>query len=75
MISLVNGIAFLWMGVLLFFGMMITHGYSIGKGILTAAGTIVGMVFIMFIAVLFSTLITKVISFAYNIVDEIQYRM
>jgi len=75
MISLVNGIAFLWMGVLLFFGMMITHGYSIGKGFLTAAGTIVGMVFIMFIAVLFSTLVTKVISFVYNIIDEVQYRM
>ena len=75
MISLINGIAFLWLGVLLFFGMMITHGYSVGKGLLTAAGTIVGMVFIMFIAVLFSTLITKVITFVYSIVDEIQYRM
>ncbi|MBR4880540.1 MAG: YIP1 family protein [Clostridia bacterium] len=75
MISLINGIAFLWMGVLLFFGMMITHGYSIGKGAITTLGTIVGMVFIMFIAVLFSTLVTKVISFVYNIVDEIQYRM
>ena len=75
MISLVNGIAFMWMGVLLFFGMMITHGYSIGKGAITALGTIVGMVFIMFIAVLFSTLVTKVISFVYNIIDEINYRM
>ena len=63
------------MGVLLFFGMMITHGYPIWKAAVTALGTIVAMVFIMFIAVLFSTLITKVISFVYNIVDEIQYRI
>jgi len=75
MISLINGIAFMWMGILLFFGMMITHGYSIGKGAITALGTIVGMVFIMFIAVLFSTLITKVISFVYSIADEVHYRM
>ena len=75
MVSLINGIAFMWMGVLLFFGMMITHGYSVGKGAITALGTIVGMVFIMFIAVLFSTLVTKVISFVYNIIDEINYRM
>ena len=75
MISLINGIAFMWMGVLIFFGMMITHGYSVGKGAVTALGTIVGMVFIMFIAVLFSTLITKVISFVYSIADEINYRM
>jgi len=65
----------MWMGILLFFGMMITHGYSIGKGAITALGTIVGMVFIMFIAVLFSTLITKVISFVYSIADEVHYRM
>ena len=75
MISLINGIAFMWMGILLFFGMMITHGYSVGKGAVTALGTIVGMVFIMFIAVLFSTLVTKVISFVYNIIDEVHYRM
>jgi len=74
-ITMLNSIAFFWMGILLFFGMMITHGYSIGKGALTALGTIVGMVFIMFIAVLFSTLVTKVITFVYSIVDEIQYRL
>ena len=74
-ISLVNGIAFAWLGVLIFFGMMITHGYPIWKAAITAVGTIVGMVFIMFIAVLFSTLVTKVVSFVYNIIDEIQYRV
>ena len=74
MISLVNGIAFLWMGVLLFFGMMITHGYSIGKGFLTAAGTIVGMVFIMFIVLLFASLIGKMTSFVTTIASEISYR-
>ena len=74
-ISIINTIAFLWMGILLFFGMMITHDYSFGKSVLTAAVTIVGMIFIMFIAVLFSTLITKIVSFVFSIVDELQYRM
>lgn len=74
-VSTVDIIAFGWAAVLLFFGMMSTHGYSLGKNILTIIGTIVGMVFIMFIAVLFSTLITKVVSFVYNIVQEIQYRI
>ena len=74
-ISLVNAIAFAWMGILIFFGMMITHGYPIWKAAITAVGTIVAMVFIMFIAVLFSTLVTKVVSFVYNIIDEIQYRV
>lgn len=75
LLSMVNGLAFLWVFVLIFFGMMITHDYSIGKSILTALGTIVGMVFIMFIAVLFSTLLTKMVTFVYGIVQEIQYRL
>ena len=75
LVSLFNGLAFLWVGLLIFFGMMITHDYSIGKSFLTALGTIVGMVFIMFIAVLFSTLVSKMVSFIYGIIEEIQYRM
>ena len=75
LVTLFNGLAFLWVGLLIFFGMMITHDYSIGKSFLTALGTIVGMVFIMFIAVLFSTLVSKMVSFIYGIIEEIQYRM
>ena len=68
-------IAFVWAAMLLFFGTMTTHGYSFFKNILTTLGTIVGMVFIMFIAVLFSTLMTKIFTFVYGIVEEIQYRL
>ena len=75
LVNMFNGIAFAWVGLLIFFGMMVTHDYSLGKSFLTAIGTIVGMVFIMFFAVLFSTLLTKMISFIYGIVEEIQYRI
>ena len=68
-------IGFLWAGMLLFFGMMSTHGYSFGKNIVTILGTIVGMIFIMFVAVLFTTLLSKMFTFVYGIIDEIQYRM
>lgn len=68
-------IAFAWAGLLLFFGTMTTHGYSFLKNILTILGTVVGMVFIMFVAVLFSTLVTKIFTFIYGIVEEIQYRL
>jgi asparagine N-glycosylation enzyme membrane subunit Stt3 len=75
LIALVTTISFLWMGLLIFFGTQVTHDYSIVKNLITILGAVLGMVFIMFIAVLFSTLITKVISFVYNIIDEIQYRV
>ncbi len=74
-VSMISTIAFIWLGILLFFGTMVTHDYSMGKNVITCLGTIVAMVFIMFIAVLFTTLVGKIVSLITNIVDEIQYRL
>ena len=72
--TVIIGIAYVWTGFLLFFGMMVVHDYTIGKNILTTIASIVGMAFIMFIGILFSGLITKVFSFVYNIYIELSYR-
>ncbi len=74
-VILIEVIGFVWSALLLFFGTMVTHDYSMGKNILTIILTIVGMIFIMFIAILFTTLMAKIVSFIYNIVVEIEYRM
>ncbi len=74
-INMLGTLAFIWLGLLLFFGTMVTHDYSMGKNVITVLGTVVGMVFIMFIAVLFTTLVGKIVSLITNIVDEIQYRL
>ena len=42
---------------------------------LMTPNTIVGMAFIMFLAILFTTLLAKVVSFFTNIVDEIMFRI
>ena len=68
-------IAFIWVGILIFFGTMVTHDYSLGKNLITLIGTIAGMAFIMFLGILFSTLLGKLISFVTNIITEITYRM
>ncbi len=73
-LSLLNGLAFVWVGLLLFLGMMVTHDYSIGKNILTTLATIVGMAFIMFIIILFSTLMSRIASFISNIAIELSFR-
>ena len=75
MISLVTSIGFVWLGLLLFFGMMVTHDYSIGKNVVITISTLVGMICIMFIAILFSTLLGKLVGFVTNIVTELRYRM
>ena len=74
-ISMLSTIAFIWLGLLIFFGTQVTHDYTMGKNIITILGTAVGMVFIIFIALLFTTLVAKMVSLVTNIVTEIQYRM
>ncbi|MBO5510767.1 MAG: YIP1 family protein [Clostridia bacterium] len=74
-IGFISSFAFIWLGLLLFFGTMVTHDYSMGKNVITVLGTVVGMVFIMFLAVLFTTLVGKIVGLITNIVDEIQYRL
>ena len=74
-VTMISTISFIWLGILIFFGTQVTHDYTMGKNIITILGTAVGMVFIMFIVLLFSTLIGKMISLVTNIVTELQYRM
>ena len=74
-LTLFSTAAFIWAGILIFFGTMVTHDYTMGKNVITTLGTIVGMVCIMFISLLFSTLLGKLVSFVTNIVTELQYRM
>lgn len=63
-----------WVGILLLFGMMMTHDYSFGKGILTAVLTVVGILIIIFISLLLLNLCTDGLLFFQNIYDEIVFR-
>ena len=73
-LTMIKNIAYVWVGILLFFGVMITHDYQLGKNILTIIGTIVGMIVIVFLVALFATLIGKIISFISNIITELSFR-
>ena len=73
--TFIASLAFVWAGALIFFGTQVTHDYSTSKNLLMIIATVVGMAFIMFLAILFSTLVGKLISLITNIVEEIQYRI
>lgn len=75
LVSFFMGVAYVWVGILIFFGTQVTHDYTMSKNILTCLGTIVGMALIMFVAILFSGLLAKMVSFVSNIIIEMQYRM
>jgi hypothetical protein len=75
LLSLIATLGFIWAGFLIFFGMMVTHDYAMSKGLITTLGTIVGMVFIMFISILFTSLVMDIMTFVTDITSEINYRL
>lgn len=74
-ITLLLNVCYVWLFLLIFFGTMVTHDYSLGKNIITVFGTVLVMAVIMFVAVLFSGLMIKMASFISNIITEIQFRL
>ena len=74
LISMITSFAFIWTILLLFFGMMVIHDYTIGKNVITSIGAVVGMAIIMFLGILFSSLVQTVFYFGYKIYVELQFR-
>ena len=72
--TLIVSVAYIYMAFLIIVGMQVTHDYSTGKNIVTVVMTLVGMVVIMFIAVLFFSLISKMSGFVSTIISELSYR-
>ncbi len=74
-VTLLTSVGWVWTGLLLFTGMMQVHGYTFGKNFIACLLTIVGMLIIMFLAILFSTLMVKIVSLISNVWIEISYRV
>ena len=74
-VTLVTGIGLVWTVILIFFGTLVTHDYSLSKNLLTVIGTIVAMAVIMFVAILFSSLLMKMVSFVTSLFSEIGNRL
>lgn len=68
-------IAILWSGGLMFFGTMVTHSYDFSKTFMTVLFILAGIVFALFIVLLFFNLTSQFINFIKNIYIEILYRL
>ena len=64
-----------WTLALIFFSMMVTHDYTLSKGIITAVLTLVGICLILFIALTFTNIIQKIYDFGFDIYSEMNYRI
>lgn len=74
-VNLVVTFSYIWVGILLFFGVLVTHDYSLGKNLITIIGTIVAMLVILFVVVLFATLVAQMVTFVISIFSEISNRV
>ena len=74
-ITLIGAIGYIWVGLLLFFGMLVTHDYTMKKNFVTVLGTIVAMLVIAFIIALFFSLVVKMVTFVISIFTEVGNRM
>ena len=75
MVNLLVTIGIIWMAMLLFFGTLVTHDYSLGKNVITMLGTVLAMLVIMFVIILFSSLVMKMVTFVIAIFKEVGNRM
>ncbi|MWV43719.1 DUF1282 domain-containing protein [Paenibacillus sp. HJL G12] len=72
---LLNTVALIWFVWLLFTGTMTVHQYSAGKTIVTMLLTLVVMGIIIFLGVLFFSMLQQMINFVSSIYKEISFRM
>ena len=74
-VNLLVTFGYIWVAILLFFGMVVTHDYTTGKNVIATLGTVVAMAVIMFITILFSSLVMKMVTFLIAILTEIGNRI
>jgi hypothetical protein len=70
-----GGFAVLWTGILILAAMMMIHDYSLVKTILSSLLTIVGMGVMVFIFVIFFSLISDAIAYFVSLYKEILFRV
>ena len=68
-------ISILWAGGLLIIGTMLTHDYSMKKTLLTCFLTIIGILVVLFIALLMIGVMGQVVAWVRDIYREILFRL
>jgi len=68
-------LAAVWSGFLIFVGTAITHNYEMSKTLLAILGIIVGICFVIFLGLVFFTVLDQVIKYILDIYTEISLRM
>lgn len=74
-LQIIDGIGYGWMLLMLFLGIREIHMYSAGKMISTTILTVIGAAIIVFVVLLFFSLLQELGSFVYSIYREFSLRL
>jgi hypothetical protein len=69
---LLSGLALVWTGSLVVFGLLVAHQYTLTKTLVVCAATLVGMIAMAYVGVLFFSLIQQLLAFFTILIGEIR---
>ncbi len=72
--TIVNTLIWIWCIALMFFGMLTVQDFSLGKGVVAAIFTLLGIALIVFIALVIVNMSQDIISYFEELIVEIRYR-
>jgi hypothetical protein len=70
-----SNFATIWCAILILCAMMMVHDYSLGKAVFSSILTIVGMMIIIFLIVMFFSLITQSFGYFISLYKEVAFRL
>lgn len=70
----INTFSEIWCGILIISAVMMIHDYSLGKALITIAVTVLGMILMIFIFLLFFSLVTDAAAYFISLYKEILFR-
>ncbi len=73
--ALFGTLAFAWVALLLFFGTLAVHDYTFGKNIVAVVMILAFILFVVFLGLLFTDLIQRMVNFVVSIYNEVHYRL
>lgn len=75
LLSILSTAFTIWSALILWFGMLQTQEYSIGKNLACLIGTAIGMLLILFLCFLIILLFQQLFAFIESIIDEVMLRI
>lgn len=75
LLSVLEGLGLIWSALLLVIGMVQVHDFGLGKTLLFLVMTVVGMAVVIFLLLLFLTLVSDGIGYIISMYKEINFRL